>query len=82
MTEFSRDLLHQKLTQYVETLELLKQDREIGTLQAFRQDPRLYHSVCFRFITVIEALFDIGQVVLASRGTLNDFQENRVITRL
>ena len=68
MTEFSRDVLGKKLTQCVEALALLKQDRPIGTLEAFRKDARLYHSVCFRFVTMIEALFDVGQVILSSKG--------------
>lgn len=68
MTEFSKDLLNQKLVQCAQTLALLKQDREVGTLEHFRTDPHLYHAVCFRFVTAIEALFDAGQVVLATRG--------------
>lgn len=68
MTDFSKDLLRQKLAQCADTLTLLKEDREIGTLEAFRKDPRLYHSVCFRFVTVIEVLFDAGQIVLANKG--------------
>ena len=68
MTEFSKDILKHKLTQCAEALNFLREDREIGTVEAFRKDPRLYHSVCFRFVTAIEALFEAGQVVLSSKG--------------
>lgn len=68
MTEFSQELLGQKLAQCAETLALLKEDRETSSLNAFRKDPNLYHAVCFRFVTVIESLFVAGQIVLASRG--------------
>ena len=68
MNEFSQDIVRQKLAQCAEALDLLKRDREIVTLEAFRADSNLYHAVCFRFITVIEALFEVGQVVLAERG--------------
>lgn len=68
MTEFSKDVVLKKLAQCAEALDFLKQDRDVGTLEAFRSDPRLYHSVCFRFVTVIEAVFDVGQIVLANKG--------------
>ncbi|OGG45443.1 hypothetical protein A2673_00375 [Candidatus Kaiserbacteria bacterium RIFCSPHIGHO2_01_FULL_50_13] len=68
MTEFSKDLLRQKLVQCAEALSLLTQTREIGTVEYFRKNPDVYHAVCYRFVTGIEALFDIGQIILASRG--------------
>lgn len=68
MTDFSKGVLARKFAQCAETLNLLKEDRKIGSLEAFRKDAHLYHSVCFRFVTVIEALFGAGQVVLSERG--------------
>ena len=68
MTEFSKDLLQQKLAQCAQALALLTQTREIGSVEYFRKNPDVYHAVCYRFVTGIEALFDIGQILLASRG--------------
>ena len=68
MTEFSKDLLQQKLAQCAQALALLTQTREIGSVEYFRKNPDVYHAVCYRFVTSIEALFDIGQILLASRG--------------
>ena len=68
MTEFSKDLLQQKLAQCAQALALLTQTREIGSVEYFRKNPDVYHAVCYRFVTSIEALFDIGQILLANRG--------------
>jgi len=68
MTEFSRDLLREKLVQISQSLADLKRNREIGSLEYFRANPDIYHAVCYRFITVIESLFDAGQIILSSQG--------------
>jgi len=68
MTEFSKDLLQQKLAQCAQALALLTRAREIGSVEYFRKNPDVYHAVCYRFVTSIEALFDIGQILLANRG--------------
>ncbi len=68
MTEFSQEVLYQKLAQSAETLAFLQEDRKVSTLDVFRQDPQRYHAVCFRFVTIIESLFAAGQVILANKG--------------
>ncbi len=81
MTEIAKRLLDQKLAQCSETFQLLKQDQKMATLEGFRKDPNLYHAVCFRFVTVIEALFDAGQIILTDNG-LHATGEDSIATLL
>jgi len=68
MTEFSRELLNEKLAQCAQALTDLRRYKEVGTLEYLRTHPDIYYAVCYRFISVIESLLDAGQIVLASRG--------------
>lgn len=68
MTNFSKDVLNEKLAQCAQALADLKRYQAVGTLEYFRAHPDIYYAACFRFVGVIEALFDAGQVVIASRG--------------
>lgn len=67
MSEFSKDLLNEKLVQCAQSLADLKRYQREGTLEYLRANPDIYYAVCYRFIGVIEALFDAGQIILASR---------------
>ncbi len=69
MTEFSRELLSEKLAQCSEALVDLKRYQAIGTLEYLRAHPDVFYAVCYRFISTIEALFDAGQIVLANVGS-------------
>lgn len=68
MTEFSRELLTEKLARCAEALADLKRYQDVGTLDYLREHQDIYYAVCYRFISVIEALFDAGQIILASHG--------------
>ena len=68
MTEFSKELLNEKLAQSYQALTDLKRYQSVGTLNYLRANPDIYYAVCFRFVGAIEALFDVGQIVLASSG--------------
>jgi len=76
MMEYSEQIVRQKIAQCTEAFNFLKEDQKIATLEAFREDARLYHSVCFRFVTVIEALFEVAQVVLAEKGKFATGEES------
>lgn len=67
MTEFSQDLLDEKAALCALALADLKRYREIGTLDYLRAHPDTYYAVCYRFVSVIEALFDMGQIRLAHK---------------
>lgn len=69
MTEFSEELLKEKLAQCSQALIDLRRYQAIGAIEYLRAHPDVYYAVCYRFISAIEALFDAGQIVLASRGT-------------
>ncbi len=68
MTKTSQELLHEKIAQCAKALADLQRYRAIGTLSYLREHPDIYYAVCYRFVSVIEALFDAAQVVLSSRG--------------
>ncbi len=57
-----------KLVQCSEALTDLQRYREVGTLDYLRDHQDIYYAVCYRFIGGIEALFDAGQIILASHG--------------
>ena len=68
MTDYSKELLNEKLAQCARALSDLKRYQKDGTLEYLRAHPDIYYAVCYRFIGLIEALFDVGQILLASRG--------------
>lgn len=68
MTTSSRELLNEKIAQCAKALADLQRYQEIGTLEYLRAHSDTYYAVCYRFVGVIEALFDAAQVVLSSRG--------------
>jgi len=74
MTDLTKELLAEKITRCTEALADLKRYQTIGTLEYLRANPDTYYAVCYRFIAVIESLFDIGQYILADRGQRADSQ--------
>lgn len=72
MTELARELRLEKVAQCVGALGDLKSYQQVGTLDYLRAHPDTYYAICYRFIAAIEALFDVGQFVLAERGLRAD----------
>lgn len=68
MTKLSQELLNEKIAQCAKALADLQRYQETGTLAYLRAHPDIYYAVCYRFVGVIEALFDAAQIVLSSRG--------------
>ncbi len=68
MNAITEAVMKEKLAQCAEALLDLETYRTLGTLEYLREHPDTYYAICYRFITVIESLFDIGQYILASRG--------------
>lgn len=68
MTKLSQELLNEKIAQCAKALADLQRYQETGTLAYLRAHPDMYYAVCYRFVGVIEALFDAAQVVLSNRG--------------
>ena len=74
MTELTKELLAEKIAQCTEALADLKKYQAVGTLEYLRANPDTYYAVCYRFISAIEGLFDIGQYILTDRGQRADSQ--------
>lgn len=74
MTEFAKGQLTEKIALCAEALEDLQKYRATGSLEYFRAHPDTYYAVCFRFISVIESLFDIGQYMLSDLGARAETQ--------
>lgn len=74
MDVFSQDLFDEKVAQVADAFSDLKKYRTEATLERVRNDPELYYAVCYRFLTGIEALFDVGQYVLDEKGVRADSQ--------
>jgi len=68
MTEFAKEQLAEKVAQCADALADLQNYRSVGTLDYLRANPDTYYAVCFRFISAIESLFDIGQYLLNEKG--------------
>lgn len=68
MDDLAKETAKEKLAQCVEALTDLQKYREVGTLEYLRANPDTYYAICYRFIAVFEALFDLGQYMLAIRG--------------
>lgn len=76
MTEFAREQLTEKIAQSAEALADLRNYQKAGTLEYLRAHPDTYYAVCFRFISAIESLFDIGQYLLATKGVRAESQRD------
>lgn len=74
MTDLTRELIAEKATKCAEALVDLKRYRAVGTLEYLRANPDTYFAVCYRFLTAIESLFDLGQFALAEVGTRAESQ--------
>src|SRR3989344_3509139 len=58
MTKFSQELLDEKIALCAKALADLQRYQETGSLTYLRAHPDMYYAVCYRFVGVIEALFD------------------------
>jgi uncharacterized protein YutE (UPF0331/DUF86 family) len=74
MSPLTQDLIAEKIAQCSEALADLQKYREIATIDYVRSDPDTYYAICYRFISAIESLFDIGQYMLAAQGMRADSQ--------
>ncbi len=74
MTEFARGQLAEKITQCAEALADLQKYQAVGSLEYLRAHPDTYYAVCFRFISAIESLFDVGQYILSDRDVRAETQ--------
>lgn len=68
MTEFTTEQYTEKVAQCTDALRDLDVYKQTTTLEFVRANPDTYYAICYRFISAIEALFDIGAIVLASKG--------------
>ena len=76
MTEFAKEQLAEKVAQGADALADLQNYRSVGTLDYLRANPDTYYAVCFRFISAIESLFDIGQYLLNEKGARAESQRD------
>ncbi|MBM3260972.1 DUF86 domain-containing protein [Candidatus Kaiserbacteria bacterium] len=74
MTDLAQELIAEKITKCAGALADLKRYREVGTLEYLRATPDIYFAVCYRFLTAIESLFDLGQFTLADVGVRAESQ--------
>jgi len=68
MSELTREQLETEIAQCDKAFLDLKRYQELGTLEYLREHPDIYYAVCYRFISAIESLFDVGQYVLLGKG--------------
>ncbi len=71
MNELSQKLVKEKIGQCSKALLDLKRYQkagEAGMIEYLRANPDIYYAVCYRFVSAVESLYDLGQVALSSKG--------------
>lgn len=74
MSSLEQEQVAEKIAQCRDALGDLERYRSAHSLESLRADPDAYFAVCYRFVSAIESLFDLGAYALARQGVRAETQ--------
>lgn len=79
MSSLEQEQIAEKIAQCRDALADLERYRSAHSLESLRADSDAYFAVCYRFVSAIESLFDLGAYVLARQGVRAETQREVAI---